>query len=206
MAKKDNAYFDDFIKMIGLSCDAARYLNDYMKAFDPDTLESQQAAMHEIEHEEDMVKHAMMNRLVKEFVPPIDREDIVTLSHDLDHVTDKIEDILIHMYMYDIKEIRPDVLEFTDVIVRCCEALREAMIEFPHFKKSKIMAQKIIDVNTMENDGDAIYMKAVRNLYKSGASPIDTFIWSRLYDLFEDCCDACENVADELESIVMKNS
>lgn len=206
MAKKDSPYFGDFIKMIEFSCQASECLQAFLKDFKNEKLDEQRLAMHEIEHGEDKIKHVMMERLMKEFVPPIDREDIVNLSHEMDNITDKIEDIIIRMYMYNIKAVREDTLAFSDVIVRCCQTLKQAMIEFPNFRKSKILAQKIIDVNTMESEGDDIYMKSMRNLYESESNPIQISIWSKLYDLFEECCDSCEHVADVLESIVMKNS
>ena len=206
MAKKDSPYFNDFISMIELSCQAAEFLQKSLKNFDSKKIEDQKAAMHKIEHEEDSIKHVMMKRLFKEFVPPIDREDIIDLAHELDNITDKIEDILIHMYMYNIKEIRQDAIKFSDVVVSCCHTLRQALKEFPNFSKSKVLMQQIIDVNTMESEGDVIYMEAVRKMYESSTDPIEISAWNKLFDLFEECCDACENVADLLESVVMKNS
>ena len=206
MAKKNGPYFDDFITMVNLSCRAAEYLQTVMKDYNTETLPERRQAMHEIEHAEDEVKHGMMRRLAKEFVTPIEREDIITLADELDDVTDKIDDILIRMYMYNIKAVRPAALAFADVIVRCCKALQVAINEFPNFHKSQDLRQTLIDVNTMEEEGDAIYIDAVRKLYKKGGDPVEVAAWSELFDRLEDCCDACEHVADAMEIIVMKNS
>ena len=206
MAKKINPYFQDFITMIEFSCQAAKYLETVLKEFDPETLPQQRTDMHAIEHAADQVRHTLMQRLAKEFVPPIDREDIAKLADDLDDITDKIEDILIRIYMYNVKTILPDAVSFSDVIVRCCEALRQTMIEFPDARKSKLLTQKIIEVNTIEEEGDAIYIKAVRRLYESNLGPTETAVWSTLFDLLEECCDACEAVADGLGNIIMNNA
>ena len=206
MAKKSNPYFQDFIKMIEYSCQAAEYLQSALRSFNPSTLPQQRKDMHAIEHAADIIGHTLMRRLAKEFVPPINREDIVKLADDLDNITDKIEDILIRIYMYNVKTIMPDAIRFSDVIVRCCEALKQALVEFPDSRKSKLLTQKIIEVNTIEEEGDAIYIQAVRSLYESGLDPIETAVWSTLFDLLEDCCDACEHVADVLGSIIMSNS
>jgi predicted phosphate transport protein (TIGR00153 family) len=207
MAKKNSVYFNDFIAMADLSCQAAEYLQTVMRDFRPEVLEEHRKAMHEIEHSEDMVKHAMMQRLAKEFVPPIDREDIIELANEMDNVTDTIEDILIRMYMYNIREMNPRALAFGDVIVRCCKALHAAILEFPNFhNKSTALMNAIIEVNTMEEQGDAIYISAMHELYAAGGDPVDIAAWSELFDRLEDCCDACEHVADVLEIVVMKNT
>ena len=206
MAKKDSPYFKDFVAMIEISCHAAEHLQASLKEFSPARVQKRRSEMHEIENEADKLKHQMMERLMKEFIPPIDREDIVSLAHRLDDITDKIEDVFIHIYMFNVRKIRPDALLMADVIVRCCQALKEAMVEFPNFHKSKILSQKIFDVNTMEGEGDLIFIEAMRKLYTTDGDPTEIYVWTKLFGLFEDCCDACENVADELETVVLKNS
>lgn len=206
MKKKQNPYFNDFIDMVSFSCQAAEHLQAVLKNYNPETLSDQRMAMHNIEHAEDELKHNMMQRLSKEFVTPIDREDIILIANQLDNVTDKIDDILIRMYMYNIKEIRPETLAFSDVILRCCQSLQKTVEEFPNFHKSTTLIQNIIGVNTMEEEGDSIYISAVRKLYEEESDPIRVAVWSELFDRLEDCCDACEDVADAMETIVMKNS
>ena len=75
--------------------------------------------------------------LVKAFITPIEREDIAALSHDIDEVTDKIEDVLIRVYINNVQQIRPEALRLLDTVIECCDALHELMQEFPNFRKSK---------------------------------------------------------------------
>ncbi len=206
MAKKNSPYFDDFITMTNYSCQAAEYLQKVLNDYRTDTLAERREKMHKIEHTADEAKHTMMARLNKEFITPIDREDIIQMANELDNVTDKIDDILIRMYMYNIKSIRPAAVAFADVIVRCCRALHRAITEFPNFQKSTTLMPAIIEVNTMEEEGDNLYIDAVHELYLSGGDPIEIATWSELFDRLEDCCDACEHVADTMEIIVLKNS
>jgi len=206
MAKGKNPYFDDFITMIGFSCEAADFLKKTLLEFDPETLSQKREEMHKIEHSADEVKHVMIKRLAKEFVSPIEREDIVNLANELDNITDKIDDLLIRMYMYNIKTVRQEVFEFADIIMRCCKALQVATVEFPNFHKSTTLKQMIIDVNTTEEEGDALYIKAMRRLYTEEKDPIEIIVWSELFDRLEDCCDSCEHVADAIEIVAMKNS
>lgn len=206
MKKKSNPYFEDFIKMADYSLEAAEYLQTTFLNFDPKELAVNRAKMHKIENSADMVKHTMIRRLAKEFVSPINREDIIELVNELDDLTDKIDDMLMRMYMYDIKELRPAASKFADVIVKCCKTLRVAMQEFSNYKKPDMLVCAIIDVNSMEEEGDALYINAVHELYQSETDPVKIAVWSELFDRFEDCCDSCEHVANTLEVIVMKNS
>ena len=156
MARKQNIYFETFEEMMDLAARAAKFLHDALTNFSPESLEKQMEKMHDIEHLADEKKHVMMTRLAAEFVTPIDREDILLMANEIDEVVDKVEDVLIRMYMYNVKAIRKEATEFTDVVKRSCVRLQSAMKEFSNFKKSKELHQAVVDVNTMEEEGDAI--------------------------------------------------
>ena len=206
MAKKNSSYFDDFIHMIDYSCEAAECLRSSFKGFQPAGVDEYRRTMHKIENDEDELKHEIMNKLVKEFLPPIDREDIILLANELDNITDKIEDVLIYMYMYNITAIRPPALILTDVILRCCQTLKRALGEFANFRKSNNLMNDIVEINTIEEEGDKIYIEAVRELYQTEKDPVLILTWSKIFDIMEECCDACEHAANAIESVVMKNS
>lgn len=206
MAKKKTPYFDDFIKMAEVSCRAAAFLKGALTDFQPDQLAQQCIDMHHMENEEDMMKHDMMARISKEFITPIDREDIIEMANELDDVTDKIEDILIRIRMYNVREIREDAFGYLDIIERSCGKMLEAMKEFPNFRKSATLTDAIIAVNTIEEEGDGLYIKAVHKLFRNEKDPIAIVAWSNIFDLMEDCCDACEDVANTMEVVRMKNS
>ena len=206
MARKSDEYFNSFITQAEFSCQAADYLYESFSKFDPETLSERKEIMHEIEHAADEAHHRMTRKLVKEFVTPIEREDIIQLAAELDELTDKIEDILIRMYMYNVEKLRPDALLIAQVIKQCCDALIVAVKELPNFQKSDSLHKAIIEVNTLEEEGDQIYIDAMRSLYENEKDAKTVLIWSEMYDRLEDCCDTCEHVANILESVAMKNS
>ena len=206
MARKQFDYFKSFVTMVEYAEKAAKTLHDSLLRFNPDNLNRQRDTMHAIEHAADAEKHAMIKQLAVEFVTPIEREDILLLASEIDEVTDKVEDVLIRMYMYNVKELRSDALAFSNVIKNSCENLSEAVKEFANFRKSTALHQYVVDVNTMEEEGDELYIKAMRTLYTTETDPVQILIWSEIFDCFEDCCDACEHVVNVMESIVMKNS
>lgn len=207
MAKKENNYyFDVFAKGIYYANDAASLLKDYFDNFNGECTKAQLDDMHKIEHAADGVKHEMMERLMKEFLPPIEREDIVELSHTIDEVTDCVEDVLLGMYMYNITTLRPEVKDFANLIARCCAALKDMASELPNFRKSTLIKEKVVEVNGLEEEGDRLYTAAMRRLYSEEKDAVEILVWTTMYDRLEKCCDCCEHVADTVEQVVMKNS
>ena len=206
MAGKRNDYYDTFVKLVDYSCQASTYLHESLQNFDPKMLKERMKNIHHIEHDADEDKHAMMKKLAKEFITPIEREDIIQLAQEIDEVTDTVEDVLIRVYMYNVSEVRPEALKLTEVIVKCCKALKLAMEEFHNFKKSETIQQSIIEVNRLEEEGDNLYIEAVRNLYSTSQNHVEIMGWSKVFDRLENCCDACEHVANVVEGVVMKNS
>jgi predicted phosphate transport protein (TIGR00153 family) len=206
MSSRDAYYFDTFVELTDYACMASGFLIKVIQNYDPENLAAWMKDMHKTEHDCDLKKHAMIEKLSKEFITPIEREDIMELAHLIDEVTDSIEDVLMRFYMYNIRTLRPEALVMAKVIQQCCTALKEAMGEFANFRKSKTLHQLIIEVNRLEEDGDRHYTEATRALYTSGASPVEISAWTHIFHFLEKCCDACENVSDVVESVMMKNS
>lgn len=203
---KEYNYFEAFVKLSKFSLNSAEILNKTLREYDIKKLEEKIREMHNIEHSADIAKHDMLNRLVKEFLPPIEREDIISLSQKVDDVTDAIEDVLICIDIFNVRTIRPEILKFTEMIVDCCNSMNVALEEFQYFKKSKRLHSEIIEINRLEEEGDSLYINGVRNLYKTTKDPIELMVWTEIFRRLEKCCDACEDVANDIESIVMKNS
>ncbi|MGG7143101.1 DUF47 domain-containing protein [Clostridium nigeriense] len=206
VGKKANNYFEMLAELVDYSCEAANLLKDTLVNFNVDKLGERIDEMHKIEHSADIKKHEMMNKLAKEFITPIERGDIIDLAHYIDNVTDNIEDILVKIYMFNISKIKKEALGFTDVIIRNCTELKKLMKEFHNFKKSSEINKLIISINDLEEEGDRLYINSIRNLYTSSKDPIEIMTWTGTFKYFERCCDSCESVANQIESVVMKNS
>ena len=204
--KSDSYYLQNFIECVECGCQAAKMLEDNLNHFDTGLLQDKLDELHRIEHDADKKKHEMMAVLVKAFITPIEREDIILLSQSIDEVTDKIEDVLIRIYINNVQQIRPEALAFIKVIIRCCEALKEVMEEFADFRKSKTLHGLIIEINALEEEGDRLFIESMRRLHAEVTDPIEIIAWREIYVYLEKCCDACEHVADVVESVIMKNT
>lgn len=204
--RKEYNYFEAFINLSKFSLNSAEILNKTLYEFDIRKIDDKIREMHNIEHSADIAKHELLEYLVKEFLPPIEREDINVLSQKIDDVTDAIEDVLICIDIFNVKNIRPEILKFTKLIVDCCKSMDSALVEFKNFKKSKKLHAEIVEINRLEEEGDALYVNGVRNLYKTTKEPVELMVWTEIFRRLEKCCDACEDVANTIESIIMKNS
>lgn len=190
MAKSDRFYFDNFAQTAALSKKAALYLVECLKNYDADKITSMLDEMHSIEHSADKKKHEMNAALVKAFVTPVDREDLDMLSQKLDDVIDELEEILQKFYIYDIRTIRPDAIEFAEKLVTACELISSAMTEFKSFKKSKKISSLIIELNNVEEECDRLYLTSMRALTSDTADVLENVSWRKIYDCFESCADA----------------
>lgn len=204
--KTSYSYFAFFCEMIDCACQASTALNNMFGDFQSKNLRQEADVIHEIEHAADLKKHDMMSQLLREFLPPIDREDIVNISHVLDEIVDLIEEVVLSLYMNDIQKCRPDVQPMVALIVKQCEELQKLMAEFENYKKSDKLLESIIVINTLEEEGDRLYLEAMRNLKLTCSDPFEMIAWRDIYSSLEDCSDACEKVADAVEEVVMKNT
>ena len=208
MARKNKFdYFEAYERLSDLVVRESDLMLESFKSFtDAASLVGTLEAVHELEHEGDDVNHSIFQSAAVDFMPPIDREDIVELAQALDNVLDNVEAVLQQVYMCDARVMPEDAVRFAKLVKKSCEALDKAMEDFRNFKKSKKFKQLIVDINTYEEEGDALYLSAMRNLHtKENVDVMHVLRWSRIYSRIEKCCDACEHAADVMNTILLKN-
>lgn len=206
MAKGDKFYFDNFVASTLLSQEAANYLVDCLENYNPNNIEHMLEQMHRIEHRADVKKHEMNEALAKAFVTPVDREDLDMLSHQLDDVTDKIEEVLQMFYINNIQTIQPAAVEFARKIVRSCQLLCALMEEFENFKRAKKIRSLIVELNDVEEECDQLYLHSMRALCSNTTDVLATIAWRDIYGGLEACADACEHVSECVATVIMKNT
>ncbi len=200
-------YFQAYEQLSELAVSESDVLIETLKGYTtPNDLPPVLDRIHSFEHQGDDINHDIYQNVATDFMPPIDREDIIDLAQAMDTVLDYIEDVLQHIYMYDVKAIPENAIKFAELIKASCQALDKAMEDFRNFKKSKNFKQLIVDVNTYEEEGDTLYLQATRDLFtNSDLDGMYVMTWSRLYSRMERCCDACEHTADIMSTILLKN-
>lgn len=203
---KEYSYYQEFIEVSAMAVSAAKLMTSILNDYNLETLEVRLKKLHEIEHAADQKKHKMMSYLYSDFLPPLEREDIIDLAGELDTTIDTIEDTLIHIDIYQIQEITPAMLKFMEIIEKSALSLDEAINDLKNFKKSKVIKEAIITINRFEKQGDALYTRSVKKLFVEQKDALTTMATTNIYDRFERATDSFEAAADVIERIVLKNS
>ncbi len=207
MAKvADSYYFETFSSCADDACRAAHLLQAVMQDFHPGEIRQKLDELHAIEHSADEKKHALQGALVKAFITPIERDDILQLSRNIDDMIDQIEDVLQRIYCNNIQVIRPDALVMADKLIQCCEEVKVLISELADFKHSRTLHDQVVKINDLEEQGDRLFLASMRDLHETCTDAIEVIAWREVYHFLESCMDACEHVADTVESVVMNNT
>ena len=204
--KEEYNYFSEFIKNSKYIVESAEILKETIENYSVEKLEENITKVHKLENDADKTLHNMRAFLIKDFLPPIDREDIVLIGHRLDDIEDFIDEILINFNILNITTVRDDALEFAELLIECANSVKDALENFENFKKTEVVKEKAIAINFLEEKADRMFEKAMKNLYKEEKDPIEIIKWTTIYNCMENTTDACERIADSLEDVVMKNS
>jgi predicted phosphate transport protein (TIGR00153 family) len=156
----------------------------------------------ELEHEGDRLTYDIIDLLNRTFVTPFDRDDMFRLASALDDICDHIDEAAGNILGYGVGEIRPKAREQGQVLVRAAEKIREAVDLLQGFKDSR---RHLAALRDLEDEGDRLNREAVSELFHSGDDPISIIRWKDIHEQLEEAVDACENAADVLEAIVVKN-
>jgi predicted phosphate transport protein (TIGR00153 family) len=158
--------------------------------------------IHAIEHYGDKLTHQIMQELNGTFVTPLDREDIVGLASRLDDITDVCHDVAEMVVLYKVGSIRPLAVQQAKVLVAAAEHLVTALKDL---EKLAGLEQHWIKIHTLENEGDTLFRTAVADLFAHSTDPVEIIKWKDLHGLIEVAIDRCEDVANIVETIVIKH-
>lgn len=205
-SKSDRIYYENFNAAAELICSAANYLVDCLSSYKPEEINHMLEKMHGFEHDADGKKHEMSAALAKAFVTPLDREDLAELSQNIDEVADKVEEIIQRFYVDEIRTVTEDCITFAKHIASCCELMKALLYELPNFKKPEKLHGLIVELGTAEEICDKLYLEATLRIRREGRELGEIIAWRKIYDRMEECADACEHVADSVETMLMKNT
>jgi predicted phosphate transport protein (TIGR00153 family) len=199
---KEEQYFSFFSQMTSYIDDAAKALVEMLN----DNGSNHAAYLKrikDIEHECDDLTHSISTKLNKSFITPFDREDIYLLSGALDDIVDLIDDAARAMVMYDVHESTAPARHFADVIQRMAVQLHEIV---SMLSKPNGISPRLVELHRLENEGDEIYHTAVAELFRSASDPLTVIKWKDIYEKLEAAVDRCENVANIIESVIIKHT
>jgi predicted phosphate transport protein (TIGR00153 family) len=154
------------------------------------------------EHEGDRLTHEVVDLLNRTFVTPFDRDDMYRLASAIDDVCDHVDEAADNIALYGVRVVPNEAKAQAAVILRSAIKLDEAVELLEGFKDS---SAHLIELRELEDEGDRLVRDAVAGLFRSGQDPISILRWKDIYEQLEGAVDACENAADVLEAILVKN-
>ena len=201
LTPRDTAFYDMFAVSTGNIVDAAEVLERIVTpGADRKALN---ARMRDIEHANDENTHEVMRRLNSTFVTPFDREDIYNLASRLDDVVDFLEAAADLIVLYELEELPATTREVVSLLVAAARVTADAM---PRLRTTKDLAEYWIEVNRLENEADQLYRRTLATLFDGSYDALTALKLKDLADQVEAAADALEDVADTVETIVVKES
>jgi len=156
----------------------------------------------EVEHKCDFLTHEIIQRLNRTFVTPLDREDIYTLARSLDDVMDAIDAAATLIRLYRLDTVRSGARELAQIITACTNQLR---LGLDALELRRGVLTHAIEINRLENEADRTHQEAVSRLFEEEHNPLAVMKWKEALDFLEESTDRCEDVANVLEGVVVKN-
>jgi predicted phosphate transport protein (TIGR00153 family) len=197
---RNEHFFELFKQMVHEIRTAAALLEALLASDPPD--DSKVDLVTDAEHRCDALTHDTIQRLHRTFVTPFDREDLYAMATSLDNVMDAIDHAASLVRLYQIKTVRPGARELAHIVTASSERLHAAVEALA----SKAPVQPhAVEINRLENEADRVYQEAIRGLFESERDPIMVIKWKELFDVLEQITDACEDVVNVIESVVVKH-
>ena len=206
MAKKANDYFELIRQQASYCVQASELLEDILCKYDCRSIDAYRTQMHNVEHTADGIHHDILQKLTIEFITPIDQEDILRLVQIIDDITDALDEVILDLYMYHIDVIPERTGELSKIVHRCVSALYEATVDLKNFKKPDSLREHLIKINDIEIEADIIYADALYRLFGEVSDGKTLLGAKAVYESLEHCCDLCEDAADVIEQVIIKNT
>ena len=201
---KSTAFFDLFEKAANNGIQGAHLLADFVSDY-TDTKEKLKK-LEDTEHAGDQITHDTIEMLNKTFITPIDREDIHALISELDDILDLIYGAANRMVLYKVSTPGEDMKKVVQILVRTVEEVAKAVLRLRNMKKPEMILAQCIEVNRLENEADEAMRIAISNLFDREKDPIKVIKEKEILETMESAVDRCEDVANVLEGIVLKNA
>jgi uncharacterized protein len=199
---KEEKFFEMFKEMGQIIVSGAQRLKLMLDEYDNPS--ESQRLIKDIEHQGDLQTHKIIKMLNTTFITPFDREDIYALASGLDDILDLIDASAQRFVMYRVDKPTFEAKELAFIIVRCCHSLNSALMHLG--KRHDDIHAQCVELNSLENEADKVCREAISRLFDEEQDPIQLIKWKEIYEILERTTDKCEDAANILESVVVKNA
>lgn len=201
---RDRLFFDLFKRSAANVHEGAKCLSDLLENYVD--VPRKAARLKQLEHVGDEISHEIFDHLARSFVTPLDREDIHDITSRLDDIIDLTDSAANRMILYRITEPTDDARELGRVLVKATDSLCQAFELLHNMRRADEILRHCIDVHTQENEGDRIVQHALGILFNNNTPPVEIIKWKDIYYIIETATDVCEDAANVLHTVVVKNA
>lgn len=201
---REEKFFDMFIAQAANVVEGATALKDLLEDY-TDT-DQKRMKIEKLENNGDEICHKIIEKLNTTFITPMDREDIHALASALDDIMDYINATSQRLHLYAVDSVRDDAKALANIILRAAEETEALTASMKDMKNVKSMKARWIEVNRLENEGDIVSRNAIASLFVKEMNPIDVIKWKELYEHLETAIDKCEDAANIVEAVALKNA
>ncbi len=206
MKKEELNYYDEFINMAKYAMDISNTFKSFIESYSYDNTQETEIKVHDKEHEADKNQHKILNYLIKDFVPPIEREDIINLTRKLDDVIDNIDEVVIDLDILAVQTLRSNITKYVSLMEAATNKMHELLVVFKDMKNYDDAKKLVVALNGIEEQGDKLFQESIRNLYLNEKDAVEVIRWTAIYNKLEDCFDSIEHVAECVDEAFMKNA
>lgn len=201
---KGKEFYDRIDRIARNVLEGAKSLEAFVNGIPSD--EAKLKELEDTEHTGDRLTHDTIELLNKTFITPLDREDIHALITSMDDVLDYIYGSADRMVLYKIHHVSGDLKALVRVLVRAVEQVCEVAVHLREMKNSRMILEKCVKISRLENEADEAHRLAVANLFAEEKDAVQIIKLKEILDHMEICTDRCEDVANVIEGIVLKNA
>jgi uncharacterized protein len=200
----ETKFYEYFEKESGNLLEGARLLQKLLDNYE--NVEDAVAQITEIEHRGDFIVHEVTNLLPRTLITPIDSDDIQRLVCVVDDALDAVQAALVQMSVYQITEVKKAACRQAHLIVESAQQLDQAIRKLHDKKLYDEVQACIVEINTLENNGDRVLMEAVSDLVEHRDDIFEFIRWKEIYELLEATLDRIEDAGDVIQKVMIANA
>lgn len=201
---REEKFFDLFVQQAENVLVGAQQLKDLLENYTD--LDQKRMIIDKTESHGDEIAHGILEKLNTTFITPMDREDIHALTAALDDILDLINAAAQRLHLYRVSAVTPEAVALANIIVRAADEIVYLIKDLDKMKNPRSMKERWIEVNRLENEGDAVSRAAIAGLFDCQTDPIEVIKWKELYEHLETAIDKCEDAANIVEAVCLKNA
>jgi uncharacterized protein Yka (UPF0111/DUF47 family) len=201
---RDETFFDLFDQLAAKVLESARALEEMLERWD--RLDERVRALKDLEHACDDLTHMTMDKLNSTFITPLEPEDIHTLASRLDDIVDHIDSTASRLVLYAVKRPTDEAKLLAQVLTRACVEVQKSVAGLRNLRDPQLLQRLSVEINRLENESDDILRLALKRLFERQNDVLEVIKLKEIYEKLESAVDRCEDVANVIQSVVLRHS